>query len=305
MSEEVPPTTAKEVGKAKRKDSKKASKTEALPEWLDASVDLFDFDCNLTHPEFIGQADALIESARIVRVTQMLVPGATIEESQQCLALARKHPETAFPTAGVHPYNATKAFDTDEFQVLATLAGESEIVAVGECGLDYSEGFPSPEHQLAWFLPQLSLAVTLQKPLFLHERLAHAPFVDALRLHEANLPPACVHCFTGTADEAKVYLSMGFYIGITGFVCKPHGADLQTMLKDGTLPLDRLVVETDAPYMGFPNCRAFESTAAKRQYPNVPTSLPKVVQVIADCLGLPPADVARATTRNARRFLRL
>ncbi|CAK4801530.1 unnamed protein product [Aphanomyces euteiches] len=291
----------------KKKASKQAKQAEAprRPAWLNETVELFDFDCNVTHLEFEGQADALIESARRLRVTQMLVPGATIEESKQCLELARKYPESVFPTAGLHPYNATKPFDTDMFSELAALAADSSTVAVGECGLDYSDGFPPAEHQLEWFGPQLELACSLQKPLFLHERLAHEPFLQALKAHKATLPPACVHCFTGTADEAKVYLEMGFYIGITGFICKPHGAALQSMLKEGVVPLDRLVVETDAPYMGFPNCRAFESKAAKRQFPNVPTSLPLVVEVIASCLNMSPVDVALATTHNARRFLRL
>ncbi|OQR83406.1 hypothetical protein THRCLA_10948 [Thraustotheca clavata] len=178
------------------------------------------------------------------------------------------------------------------------------MVAVGECGLDYSPGFPTPELQMEWFLPQLDLACTLNKPLFLHERLAHEPFIAALKSKE-NLPPACVHCFTGTAEEARVYLDMGFYIGITGYICKPHGAALQTMLRDGLLPLEQLVVETDAPYMGFNHCRRYEAKNIKRQYPNVPTSLPSIVQVIAECLNISPREVADVTTRNARRFLRL
>ncbi|RHY09946.1 hypothetical protein DYB36_005582 [Aphanomyces astaci] len=305
-----PPPSSSNGSKVKAKKQQTAktpsSKVNVLPAWLDDSVDLFDFDCNLTHPEFTGQADALIESARHLRVTQMLVPGSTIEESQQCLALARQHPTTVFPTAGVHPYNATKPFDPSDFAILSSLAADPTVVAVGECGLDYSEGFPSPDLQLEWFGPQLSLAVSLQKPLFLHERLAHKAFVEALTPHIPSLPPTCVHCFTGTADEAAVYIGMGFYIGITGFVCKqPHGAALQSMLSSGVLPLDRLVVETDAPYMGFPGCRSFEPSGPKRQFPNVPTSLPHVVQAIAGCLGVSAAEVARVTTRNARQFLRL
>ncbi|ETV93173.1 hypothetical protein H310_12780 [Aphanomyces invadans] len=302
----APSTNGRKPKSSKQQAAKASSKADELPRWLDDTVDLFDFDCNVTHPEFKGQEDALVQCARRVRVTQMLVPGSTIEESHECLALARQHPSTVFPTAGVHPYNATKPFDAEEFATLSVLAANTEIVAVGECGLDYSDGFPSPDLQLSWFGPQLSLAVSLQKPLFLHERLAHEPFLDALTPHLDNLPPACVHCFTGTTDEAQVYIKMGFYIGITGFVCKePHGAALQSMLAAGILPLDRLVVETDAPYMGFPGCRGFESTGGKRQFPNVPTSLPKVVQAIADCVGVSPAEVARITTRNARQFLRL
>ncbi|KDO24187.1 hypothetical protein SPRG_10615 [Saprolegnia parasitica CBS 223.65] len=306
----APAMDAKAMKVAKRvKKLQKASTPIApvskLPAWLTSDVDLFDFDCNLTHPEFEGQAPALIAEAKEVRVTQMLVPGATLEESRQCLDLARLYPTVLFPTAGVHPYNATSAFDPAAFAMLSELAKQPEMVAVGECGLDYSPGFPSPELQLEWFLPQLDLACDLQKPLFLHERLAHEPFVAALTERAAKLPPAVVHCFTGTAAEAATYVSMGLYIGVTGFICKSHGATLQSLLRDGVVPLDRLVVETDAPYMGFPHCRKLAAAHPKKQYPNVATALPSVVEALAECLGLPAKDVAAATTYNARKFLRL
>ncbi|OQR86489.1 hypothetical protein ACHHYP_10488 [Achlya hypogyna] len=312
MSDNSAPTAtdpqATKATKRTKKQPKPAAQaplpsSPAYPEWLSDEVDLFDFDCNLTHPDFEGQAPELITSAQSARVTQMLVPGATLEESQACVALCRQHPKALFPTAGVHPYNATMPFDPTAFATLSELAAAPDVVAVGECGLDFSPGFPSPELQLAWFVPQLELACALQKPLFLHERLAHAPFLEALT--GRSLPPAVVHCFTGTAAEARVYVALGFYIGITGFICKPHGAELQALLRDGAVPLDRLVVETDAPYMGFPRCRQLEPTHPKRQSPNVPTALPRVVEALAACLDLPVREVAAATTYNARKFLRL
>ncbi len=176
------------------------------------------------------------------------------------------------------------------------------MVAVGECGLDLSDGFPDISYQLPWFKQQLEMACALQKPLFLHERAAHELFISEIQKHD-NLPPAVVHCFTGTSDELDTYLKMGFYIGVTGYICKQkHGQHLRSILP--RIPLDRLLIETDAPYMGFPKCRKGHSNP-KKQYPNVPTSLAMVVETIAKCLQLPMAQVANKTTLNARRFLRL
>lgn len=217
-----------------------------------------------------------------------------------------------FPTAGVHPYNAHATPTPEELEALRELLVRDEVRAAGECGLDYSPGFPGAETQREWFQAQLDLACVLRKPLFLHERLAFDDFSamldDARARADGYLPPAVVHCFTGTERELDAYIDRGFYIGVTGFLCKQtHGAALRDMVK--RVPLDRLVVETDAPYMGFLGCRALEPGDArknkKQQYPNVPSALPRVVTVVADALGLSPQRVAEMTRANARRFLRL
>ncbi|GLD92350.1 hypothetical protein PINS_up000883 [Pythium insidiosum] len=238
----------------------------------------------------------------------MLVPGATIEESQAAIALCRSHPSKLFPTAGVHPYNAHAVPTEAELETLTALARDDSVPAVGECGLDYSPSFPDAEWQKAWFAAQLELACTLRKPLFLHERLAHDDFlaaIDACRAKfDGYLPPAVVHCFTGNEDELREYVRRDFYIGVTGYICKKdRGAALREMLH--LVPLHRLVIETDAPYMGFPKCRSNEALDRKRQSPNVPSALPLICKVVADAIGKTPLEVAQVTRANARRFLRL
>jgi TatD DNase family protein len=217
-----------------------------------------------------------------------------------------------FPTAGVHPYNAHANPTAEELELLREMLAREDVRAAGECGLDYSPGFPDAETQREWFKAQLALACVLRKPLFLHERLAFDDFSalleDARAAADGYLPPAVVHCFTGTERELDEYVRQGFYIGVTGFLCKRmHGAALREMVK--RVPLDRLVVETDAPYMGFPGCRALEPGDArknkKQQYPNVPSALPRVVAVVAEALGVSPQRVGELTRANARRFLRL
>lgn len=271
-------------------------------------VGLFDFDCNLTHDDLAPVADAVVERAAAVGVVEMLVPGATLAESRAALALSRAHPDTLFATAGVHPFNAHAAPEPDELVELEALAAEPECRAVGECGLDYTPGFPPAEPQRVWFRAQLELACRLRKPLFLHERQAHADFLADVERCQARFgdafPPAVVHCFTGSERELRAYVARGFYIGVTGFVCRKElGAPLREMLQ--LVPLQRLVIETDAPYMGFPKCRLREPSDTKKQYPNVPSALPLVAEAVAAALGVSAQEVATATRANARRFLRL
>ncbi|KAG6594339.1 TatD related DNase [Phytophthora cinnamomi] len=274
-----------------------------------ADLELFDFDCNLTHEDLRDNVSALMQQAAAVGVKEMLVPGATIDESQRAVELCRQHPTTLFPTAGVHPYNARAMPTQQELSMLKGLMELQEVRAVGECGLDYSPSFPEPEFQKKWFVEQLFLACELKKPLFLHERLAHQDFIqlidEASSKSGGYFPPAVVHCFTGNEEELKAYVARGddWYIGVTGFICKKQGAALQEMVKH--IPLERLVLETDAPYMGFPKCRRAEKSDHKKQYPNVPSAMPLVAQAVAAALGRSPQEVAKITCANARRFLRL
>lgn len=208
----------------------------------------------------------------------------------------------------MHPYNATADPTPSELQSLAEMARLPSVRAVGECGLDYSPSFPQAALQHTWFSAQLELACELNKPLFLHERLAHDDFlrlIDACQTKfPGRFPEAVVHCFTGNAQELETYVARDFYIGVTGFVCKQtHGAALRELVHK--IPLDRLVLETDAPYMGFPHCRRHESSNPKRQSPNVPSALALVVDTVAKCLNKTPQEIATLTTANARRFLRL
>lgn len=271
-------------------------------------MELFDFDCNLTHEDLRDHVDTLLMSAQTVGVTGMLVPGATLDESAAAIELCETRPANLFPTAGVHPYNAHAVPSPPDLSRLRELATHTSILAVGECGLDYSPSFPDAQWQKAWFSGQLELACELQKPLFLHERLAHADFlalIDQVKLKfDGYLPPVVVHCFTGTRDELLEYVRRDFYIGVTGFICKKdRGAELRAMLQD--VPLHKLVIETDAPYMGFPRCRGLEATDKKKQYPNVPTALVQVCEAVAFVLGKTPQDIAQITRANAHRFLRL
>jgi TatD DNase family protein len=286
----------------RRANAGAAVEPRALPRY----VGLFDVDANLTHKAFKGDWREQVVHAAAAGVTHALVPGSSLADSRRALALSQDGGGAEvrmWTTAGVHPFNAAEVGGVDGAMAeLRALLGSSErIVALGECGLDYSDGFPPAAAQLVWFERQLDLACELQKPLFLHIRAA---FPDARRLLDgraAELPPVLVHCFDGDAEELQWCLSSGFHVSVSGLVCKAQrGAPLRALLPQ--IPLDALMVETDAPYLGWKGCRVGHAKGAKKTFPNVPSALPLVVDAVAAAMGRAGGDVAVATAANARRF---
>jgi TatD DNase family protein len=315
-----PASSKTRTPKNQQTSAKNTQQEVVLPEMMD-------MDCNFTHKDLASSVVELISEAKAVGVTSFFVPGSSLEDSRAAVALASAFPSVCFASAGVHPYcapvEAPGSPDTfsDMWMALRALASDSAVTCVGECGLDASPGFPPLAQQLPWFTAQLDLALELQKPLFLHERLAFEVFADELSKRgllraqptsgssQAVSPiNVLVHCFTGSRAELKAYVDAGFYVGITGYIFQSHKADvtaLREALRAGEVPLDRLVVETDAPYMGFKMCRRRRPIDAKSKFPNVPSALPLIVSELASLIGLEPVALAQLTTRNARRFLGL
>jgi len=210
-------------------------------------MDLIDIGANLTHASFQHDLTDVVARARVAGVSQLVVTGADAEGSRAAYALARSQPGLLFATAGVHPHHAS-AFDADVEALLRELHGHAEVVAVGETGLDYHRNFSPREAQLFAFERQLELAVACGKPLFLHQRDAHADFIALLDRVRGRIGRAVVHCFTGDKQELFDYLERDFYIGITGWICdERRGKHLRELVKH--IPADRLLLETDAPYL--------------------------------------------------------
>lgn len=228
----------------------------------------------------------------------MIVTGADRAHSPKALALARAYPGVLFATAGVHPHHALELTDEAVAELRALLA-EPEVVAVGECGLDYFRDF-SPRHaQRRAFERQLELAVECQKPLFLHQRDAHDDFLAILRPFLPKCGPAVVHCFTGDERALMESLEAGCFIGITGWLCdERRGQHLRELVK--RIPAERLMVETDCPYL-LP--RTLKPTPKDRR--NEPAFLPHIVQELARDRGEDVAVTAATTTATARAFFRL
>lgn len=261
-------------------------------------MSLIDIGANLAHDSFDGDRDAVLARARQAGVGRIIVTGSDVDSAAAAIDLARAHPDFLHATAGLHPHHAS-SLDEDCLQRLHKMATASEVVATGEMGLDFFRDFSPHSDQEKAFHRQLEMAVSVGKPVFLHQRDAHARFLPILREYLDRLPAAVVHCFTGSGDELRDYLDLGLYIGITGWICDERRG--QHLLESvGDIPLDRLMLETDAPYL-LP--RNLKPRPASRR--NEPMYLPAVVATVAAARKLSPDVVAQATTSNAVRFFRL
>ena len=223
----------------------------------------------------------------------MVATGASLEGTRKAIELARGRPRELFATAGVHPHHATE-LTPDALSELEELARQPEVVAAGECGLDYYRDFsPRPVQQQA-FHHQLELAGRVGKPVFLHQRDAHEDFLAILREHRKSLVGGVTHCFTGTAGELHAYLELGFAIGITGWICdERRGAHLLPLMRE--IPADRLLLETDGPYL-LP--RDLHPKPASRR--NEPAYLPHIAAVVARSRGEAVETLARTSTTASR-----
>jgi TatD DNase family protein len=261
-------------------------------------MELVDVGCNLTHDSFDGDREAVMERAREAGVVQMIVTGASEDGSRSALELARSHPGRLYATVGVHPHHAADFTDETE-SLMRRLSGEGPVVAVGETGLDYFRDFSPRDVQREVFRRQLQVGADSGLPLFLHLRDAHEDFHAILQDVRDLLSDVVVHCFTGSRDEMRQYLDLDCHIGITGWICdERRGTHMKEYLKD--IPADRLLVETDAPYLKPRNLRPKVKT-----HRNEPCWLPWIVGTLAAVRDEHPDFVAERTTENARRFFRI
>jgi TatD DNase family protein len=261
-------------------------------------MQLIDIGANLGHDSFDHDRDAVLQRARDAGVAQLVVTGASREGSPKALQLAQAHPGLLFATAGVHPHHATEYTDECDAELRA-LHAHPEVVAVGECGLDYFRDFSPRPAQRRAFERQLQLAVDTRKPLFLHQRDAHADFMAMMRGFDGTLGPAVVHCFTGTRAELFDYLDRDWYVGVTGWLCdERRGQHLRELVKH--IPADRLLIETDAPYL-LP--RTVRPQPSHRR--NEPMYLAHIVEELARDRREEVTVTAAQTTANARKFFGL
>lgn len=259
-------------------------------------TDLVDIGVNLGHRQFGSDRDAVIQRALAAGVRRMVVTGTSVEATRAAVALSRGRPGTLFATAGIHPHDASRAAP-EALEALAELARSPEVRAMGECGLDFDRDFSPRPAQEAAFEAQLELAVALKLPVFLHERAAHDRFLAILARRRPNLSRAVVHCFTGGARELDAYLAHDLHVGITGWICDDRrGAGLRPLI--ARIPADRLMIETDAPFLAPPRAKS----GGRR---NEPAFLVHVLDAVALAAGRPPAEVAGETTRTAELFFAL
>src|SRR6195256_5517282 len=258
---------------------------------------LIDIGINLAHDSYDADRDAVIARAQAAGVVQMLITGSSLASTQRALALARLHPLRPFATAGGHPHHALE-LTAQRAAELEDLARLPEVVAVGECGLDYFRDFSPRDAQRQAFHRQLELAARVGKPVFLHQRDAHADFTAILREHGAHWR-GVAHCFTGSGEELTCYLQLGLAIGITGWICdERRGAHLAVLMPQ--IPAERLLLETDAPYL-LP--RDLRPRPASRR--NEPAYLRQVAAAVARARGESLETLARSSRAAARTLFGL
>ena len=259
---------------------------------------LVDIGANLAHDSFDDDRTEMMQRAASAGIGTMIVTGSSDASNVRAAELASASIGTLYSTAGVHPHHASDYTDESD-ALIRSLVEKDVVVAVGECGLDYFRNFSPREAQLGAFRRQLEIAKDTGLPVFLHQRDAHDDFVETLEPILPHLSHAVAHCFTGEGESLREYLAMGLYIGITGWICdERRGKHLHDIVD--IIPDDRLLIETDAPYL-LP--RTIQPKPKTRR--NEPMYLREVVKVVAEARGQSEDHIAHITTENARRFFNL
>jgi len=263
---------------------------------------LIDIGVNLTNKRFDKDRDEVIQRAQTANLSSLLITGTNVEESQKALTLCQ-HYQASFPdylycTAGVHPHDADHV-STDYLDQLQELATYNHVKAIGECGLDFNRNFSAPSQQQKVFSEQVALAEQLAMPLFLHQRDAFEPWFEILSPYIGKVPAMISHCFTGTEAELKQCLAADMYIGITGWLCdERRGQDLRDIVS--LIPLNRLLIETDAPYLTPRTIRPKPKSSR-----NEPSYLPFIVKEIASITGIDHKEIVKQSRFNAQKIFNL
>jgi len=253
---------------------------------------LFDSHCHLDDRSYKKDLDAVLERARSAGVDKIMTIGFTRRTSEIGVAIAETR-DGVYATVGVHPHDAKDGSET-ALDALRRLTHHSKVKAWGEVGLDFNRMFSPREEQEKWFIRQLEVSEELDLPVVLHERDSKGRFAELLKAHFRPGRKGVVHCFSGTREELETYLNMGLSIGITGIVTvKGRGAPLREMIP--SIPLDRIVIETDGPYL-------VPAPQRNKHRRNEPAFVQAVLLKLAEVLDKAPEDIARQTYENTCRL---
>lgn len=259
---------------------------------------MIDIGVNLSNKRFDKDRPDVIQRAKASGIHAMLVTGTNIEESQQAAQLCQNYPNYLFSTAGVHPHDADHV-STDYLNELKRLAQLPQVKAIGECGLDFNRNFSEPDQQIKVFEAQVELSSVVNLPLFLHQRDAFEPWFDILSPYIDCVPAMVAHCFTGSLNEVKRCLDADMYIGITGWLCdERRGQELRELVR--YIPLDRLMIETDAPYLTPRTIRPKPKSSR-----NEPAYLMYIVKQIAALTDYTEQDIMTSSLDNSRKVFQL
>lgn len=253
---------------------------------------LFDTHCHVNDEAYTEDRDAMLQRAIAAGVQYMMCPGTDIRTSAEAVSLSRQYTQI-YAAVGIHPEDAASATPQGFDQLRQWLQTEKKVVAVGEVGLDYHWPEPSHEIQQAVFIEQVKMAVELNLPIDIHDREAHGDTMDILRKYGKGIR-GVFHCYSGSLEMAQELIKMGFYIGFTGTMVFPKSTKLKRIVQE--LPMDRILIETDCPYLTPPPYRGRRNEPSYVQY---------VAGEIARLRDMDLADVQRITLENGRKIFRI
>ncbi len=262
-------------------------------------IDLVDSHCHLDLRQFNADRDAVIARMAESGIRYAVNPGVDLPSSRAAVALALRQHECIYAAVGIHPHEA-KTLDAAVLEELKTLACSPKAVAIGEIGLDYYRDFSPRDAQWRAFEAQLELAAELDLPVIVHDRDAHDDVLAILRDWHSSLPSprstlyGVVHSFSGDVAMAEQVVALGFFIGVSGPVTYKNADRLRQVVR--AVPLERLLIETDAPYL---------TPQPHRGQRNEPAYVSLVAQAVADVRGVTLEQVASQTTANARALFGL
>ncbi|MCL6638414.1 MAG: TatD family hydrolase [Firmicutes bacterium] len=255
-------------------------------------VELFDTHAHLDDGDYGADREAVLERARSSGVRLIVNVGYDLESSRFSVELAERH-DMIYAAVGIHPHGAAEVPE-NYLEVLEKLAGHRKVVALGEMGLDYYRDLSPRPVQQKVFREQLLLAGRLNMPVVIHDRDAHGDLLAILKSEGLGPAGGVMHCFSGSWEMAKQCLAMGFYISIAGPVTFPNAPKLKDIA--ARVPLDRLLVETDAPYL---------TPVPHRGKRNEPAHVRFTVAEIARLRGMEAEELARVCAANGRRLFRI
>lgn len=259
------------------------------------TLNLFDSHCHLDDRSYSRDLAAVLQGAREAGVNTIMTVGVDLKSSQRAVELAEKK-RGVYAAVGVHPHDA-KRCNKFIIEDLMRLARKKAVRAWGEIGLDFNRMYSPREDQENWLIQQIQAADSLDLPMIFHERDSAGRFLEILKNHLHPKSKGVVHCFSGNAADLASYLDLGLYIGVTGIVTiKTRGAELRKLVAG--IPLNRLLIETDAPYL----TPAPQKNKTRR---NEPAFVKSVLMKLADVLQKDPVKLAETTTANAMRLFNI
>ncbi len=259
---------------------------------LSPGYGLIDSHCHLDMENGQDAIDDIIDSAEQCRVHTIITIGIDLASSQRAVALAHTYPGV-YASVGIHPHSAEEGDDA-VYQQLKELATTNKVVAYGEIGLDYAKQYAPVERQRVEFSRQLELAKELELPVIIHDREAHQDTVEIIREQGSLLAGGVMHCFSGDMAFARQVLNLGLYISIPGIVTFKNALELQKVAQE--IPLDRMLLETDGPFL---------TPAPFRGKRNRPEYILYTAAMVAELRGISIDEVARQTSRNTQQLFSL